>query len=277
MVPELPEVETVRRCLEPVLLGATLDRVEVRHPRLARRNRSVREVEERLRGGRIAGLRRRGKFLFADLDGGLTWVTHLGMSGRMRTAGPADPEDPHTHVVVGTDRNDEVRMVDPRTFGFVAAFTPDELSASPLSRLGPDAWTDLPRTPVLRAALAGRTVAIKARLLDQTFVAGLGNIYADEVLHRAGVRPTRPAGSLDPDEVAHLRAAIRPVLRAGIRWGGTSLSDLAYLLPNGTAGQYLHRLAVYDREDQPCRRCGSLILRTVITGRSSFFCPSCQR
>lgn len=276
-MPELPEVEVVRRSLEPVLLGAELVDVEVRHPRLARRNRSTFEVEHRLRGATVSRLRRHGKFLIGDLDRGWMWVLHLGMSGHLRTADPGDVEEAHTHVLVRTGGGMEVRMIDPRTFGFVAVLTPDEWEEAPFSRHGPDALDQLPVTARLVEGLEGRRVPIKARLLDQAFLAGLGNIYADEVLHRARIRPTRPAGSLRPGEVASLRSAIKPVLRAGIRWGGTSLDDLAYLLPDGAAGRYALRLRVYGREERPCPRCRSPITRTVVAGRSAYYCPTCQR
>jgi len=276
-MPELPEVETVRRCLEPVLTGADLVEVAVRHPRLARRNRSAAEIEDRLTGATVSTLRRHGKFLIADLDQGSVWVIHLGMSGHLRIAEPAEAEEAHTHVVVRTGGGKEIRMIDPRTFGFVAVLTPAEWEEAPFSRHGPDALDQLPVAARLANGLEGRRVPIKARLLDQTFLAGLGNIYADEVLHRSGLRPTRSAGSLRPGEVSALRSAIKPVLRAGIRWGGTSLNDLAYLLPDGAAGRYLERLHVYGREGQPCARCRSPIVRSVVAGRSTYYCPACQR
>jgi formamidopyrimidine-DNA glycosylase len=276
-VPELPEVEITRRSLVPALEGARILRAEVRHPRLARRQPRPTDVVDRLTGRSVGRLRRLGKFLIADLEGELAWVTHLGMSGRMQVAPPDATESPHTHVVVRTDRHQEIRMVDPRTFGSMVVLTPDELEHSSLVTIGPDALEALPRTPQLAHRLAGRRVAIKTLLLDQRFLAGLGNIYADEVLHRSGVRGNRPAGSLHADEVARMRAAVRPVLNAGLRWGGTSLADLAYLMPDGQAGSYVERLGVYGREDRPCRRCGTPILRMVLGGRSSFFCPRCQR
>jgi formamidopyrimidine-DNA glycosylase len=158
----------------------------------------------------------------------------------------------------------------------VAAYTPDEYAASPLARLGPDALEALPRTPRLAAALGGRTAPIKALLLDQSFIAGIGNIYADEILHRGGIRGDRPGGDLSADEIKALRRSVRPVLEAGLRWGGTSLNDLAYLLPDGRAGEFAAKLRVYGREDEPCRRCGTVIRRSVIRARSSFWCPSCQ-
>jgi formamidopyrimidine-DNA glycosylase len=273
-MPELPEVEATRRHLAEALAGLTVAAAEVRHPRMVRRQDRPGDFADRIEGRRVGGWERTGKFLMARLSGEVIWVTHLGMSGRAQVAPAGEPEAPHTNVVVRFDGGTEFRLVDPRTFGFVAAFLPDE--AERLPSLGPDALDALPRSPQLARRLAGRTVAVKALLLDQGFLAGLGNIYADEVLHRARIDPFRPAGSLDAGEVKRLRAAIRPVLEAGLRHGGTSLGDLAYLLPDGRAGEYLSRLAVYGREDQPCRRCGTPIRRAVLRQRSTHWCPRCQ-
>jgi formamidopyrimidine-DNA glycosylase len=273
-VPELPEVETIRRHLEPVVTGRRVVRVEVNHPRTTRRNVHPQDVVDRLTGAVVEELRRRGKFLFGVLDNGMTWVTHLGMSGRMSVTSPGAARAKHTHFAAETDQGNEVRLIDPRTFGFVAVVTPDELAA--FTDLGPDALTDLPPARSLATLLAGRTAPIKSLLLDQRLLAGLGNIYADEVLSRAGVRPTRQGGDLNYEEIARLRRAIKPILSAGIAAGGTSLDDLAYLLPDGEAGGYLRRLRVYGREGDHCRRCGTVIERVVVGGRSSFYCPTCQ-
>jgi formamidopyrimidine-DNA glycosylase len=274
-VPELPEVETIRRYLAPVLEGSRLIEAELRHPRTGRRNSRPQDVVDRLGGRRVSQLRRHGKFLFADLDRGLTWITHLGMSGHLQIARPGQPEAPHTHFVAHTNRDVDIRLVDPRTFGFVAVLTPAEMAT--FTRLGPDLWNGPPDGRQLGRLLSGRTAPIKALLLDQRLLAGLGNIYADEILHRARLQPLRLGGSLSPDEVRSLRASIRPVLKAGIEAGGTTLSDLAYLLPDGRAGENLERLRVYGREGEDCRRCGALIERVIVGGRSSFYCPRCQR
>jgi len=243
---------------------------------MARRHERPDDFPDRVVGRRVTALGRRGKFLLASLDGDMTWVTHLGMSGRLAVADPDEPESPHTNVVIHLDDGRQVRMVDPRTFGFVAAWTPEEMEGEFGGRVGRDALEDLPTARELAAALEGRTAPIKALLLDQRVIAGLGNIYADEILHRARVRPDRPGGSLTRDEIGALRAAVRPVLQAGLRHGGTSLDDLAYLLPDGRAGEYLGRLTAYGREGEACRRCGGIIERTVIRARSSFWCRGCQ-
>jgi formamidopyrimidine-DNA glycosylase len=276
-MPELPEVESTRRHLAPVLEGKRIVAVSVRRDRMVRHHERPGDFADRLTGRSVRSLGRVGKMLRASLDGDLTWVVHLGMSGRMAIHRSEDPEAPHTNVVVRLDDGTEVRMVDPRTFGFTAVLTPEEMRTGVGSGWGPDALDDLPSARRLADALEGRAAPIKALLLDQRLVAGLGNIYADEVLFRARIRPGRAGGSLTTDEVGRLRAAVRPVLEAGLRHGGTSLGDLAYLLPDGRAGDYLRRLRVYGRAGERCRRCGGTVERSVIRSRSAFWCRGCQR
>lgn len=275
-MPELPEVESTRRFVAPELVGRTITSVDVRRPRMVRRQvRSV-DFADRLTGQRIGAVRRHGKFMLVDVADGIVWVTHLGMSGRVQLAATGDPEAPHTNVVVTLDSGREFRLIDPRMFGFVAAYTPEEYAESSLVRLGPDAYEDLPSSRALAHRLARRRAPIKPLLLDQGIVAGLGNIYADETLYRARISPFRPGGDIEFAEIKRLRAAIKSTLAAGLRWGGTSLDDLAYLLPDGRAGEFLHRLRVYGREDEPCRRCGTPIHRAVLRARSTHWCPNCQ-
>jgi formamidopyrimidine-DNA glycosylase len=275
-MPELPEVEATRRHLAPVLEGVTVIEATARRDRMVRLHERPEDFDDRMRGRRVSSLDRVGKMLMARMSGDMTWVTHLGMSGRMAVHRSGDPEAAHTNVVVRLRGGVEVRMIDPRTFGFVGAFTPAEMETGIGSRWGPDALDALPATRDLAESLAGRTASIKAILLDQRVVAGLGNIYADEVLFRARIRPERPSGSLSANEVAALRRSIRPVLQEALRGGGTSLGDLAYLLPDGRAGEHLSRLAAYGREGEPCRRCHGVIVRSVIRSRSAFWCPRCQ-
>ena len=275
-MPELPEVETTRRGLVPVLAGRSVARVEVLHPRMLRRQPDPADFVPRLSGQVVGELRRRGKFLLIEVGDGHTWVFHLGMSGRMSINAGEAPRHPHTRVVVRTDAGQEVRMVDPRTFGFTAVLTAGELAASSIARLGPDALTALPSARELASGAAGRRVATKTLLLDQRYLAGLGNIYADEVLFAAAIAGDRPAGSLSLAEVGAIRTAIGRVLADGLEHGGTSLDDLAYLLPDGRAGRHLEYLSVYGREGKPCRRCGAPIVKARINGRSSHRCPACQ-
>lgn len=275
-MPELPEVETTRRHLADALEGVHILSAELARDRMARRNRRPSDVPERLAGRAVSRVGRIGKFIVVELDHDLRWVIHLGMSGRLRIVDPTEPMERHANLVVWLSSGLQVRFVDPRTFGFTAVWTPEEWDESAMPALGPDALEDLPSSDEFGRSLAGRTAPIKALLLDQRILAGLGNIYADEVLIRARVHPRRPGGSLSPEEVRRLRQAVRPVLEAGIQYGGTSLDDLAYLLPDGRAGEYLSRLLAYGRTGLPCNACGTPIERIVIAQRSSHFCPTCQ-
>ncbi len=275
-MPELPEVETTRRSLAPVLEGAVISAVVVARERMVRRQPNPDDFARRLADRRIISVGRHGKFLMTSLDTDILWVTHLGMSGRISLVDGAEPIADHSNVIVSLDSGIDFRFIDPRTFGFVAAFTPEELAESSLARLGRDALSDLPRAKQLAALLAGRRAPIKALLLDQNVVAGIGNIYADESLHRAAIAPHRSGGSLTQQEIGALRRAIRDTLRHALAYGGTSLDDLAYLLPDGRTGDYMSRLRAYGREGEPCRRCGSEMVRSLIRARSSFWCPGCQ-
>jgi len=280
-MPELPEVESTRLALIPDLEGKIIKRVEVARDRMVRRQENPADFVSRLSGRRIGRLWRHGKFLMADvgedMDGPeFIWVTHLGMSGRIQVATAADEVVKHTNVLVELQDGTQFRFVDPRTFGFVAVWTPEELEETSIGRLGPDALTDLPRAAKLATTLAGRSAPIKALLLDQNVIAGVGNIYADESLHRAAISPHREGGSLSTDDLRGLRLGIKQSLAAGLKWGGTSLDDLAYLLPDGRAGEYTARLRAYGREGERCGRCGNTIRRDVIRQRSSFWCESCQ-
>lgn len=275
-MPELPEVEITRRHLDDAMAGHVIVSVTVTHVRTSRHNGAPFEVEQRLVGRRVKSVGRKGKFLVAPLDDGQTLVAHLGMSGRFAVETEQAPLAAHTHFRALLDDGTEIRFVDPRTFGFVAVFTDEELGESGVARLGPDAWLELPTTDQLVGALARRTAPIKALLLDQGPISGLGNIYADEALHIAGIHPLRPGNSLSPPELERLRSAVGQVLTTAIENGGTSLDDLAYLLPDGRAGENLDRLLIYGRTDLPCARCGTPIERIVVRGRSSHFCPLCQ-
>ena len=273
-LPELPEVEITRRHLESVLVGRVLEEVTVGHVRTTRHNASPAEVVTRLEGRRVAAVDRVGKFLAIRLDDDQTMVAHLGMSGRWSVNG--DEGVPHTHFVARLDDGAVVSFIDPRTFGFVAVYDEDDLATSGLGRLGPDAWVDPPEPSELAARLSARTAPIKALLLDQGPIAGLGNIYADEALHLAGIHPLTPGGELTGEDLERLLEGVRSVLADAIASGGTTLEDLAYLLPDGRAGDNLARLRVYGRAEEPCLACGTPIERTVIRARSTHFCPRCQ-
>ncbi len=276
-MPELPEVETTRRLIHPLVVGRTIDSVVVERPeRMLRRQERPSDFATRLTGRRILDTGRHGKRLMLLLDGDLVWLIHLGMSGRISVADAGTDAPPHTHVRVVLDDGSEIRFTDPRTFGYTVVSTPGELDDDPSARHGPDAWTRPPGLDELRERLQGRTAPIKALLVDQGIVAGVGNIYADEALHAARIDPHRPGGSLTDAELEALMSAVHDVLAAGIAAGGTTLADQAFLLPDGRSGEYMTDLAAYGREDEPCPRCGHPIRRDVIRNRSTFWCPGCQ-
>ena len=288
-MPELPEVETVRRGLEPVLAGARLTRVEARRPDL--RFPLPDGFVQRLVGARIEGLGRRAKYLLAPLDRGETLVIHLGMTGRFEMEGgakaagrpgdfamaaPADPR--HAHVVFETDAGARVTYFDARRFGYMDLIPTEGLSDSRWFKgLGPEPLGGEFDAAYLARAFAGRRQAVKSVLLDQRTIAGLGNIYVSEALHRAGIAPDRPAGSLKPAKLKALAAAIRAVLQDAIEAGGSTLRD--YAAADGSLGYFQHSFAVYGREGEACRRagCKGVVERTVQAGRSTFACSSCQR
>jgi formamidopyrimidine-DNA glycosylase len=232
-----------------------------------------------LRGRTLRRVRRHGKFLIVDLDGGDALVAHLRMSGQLRIHDRRDEMVKHTHVVVDFDDGAQLRFVDPRTFGemFVDSLTGDRPAA--LMSLGPDAMDPGLRAPALHARLTTgrRQATIKAALLDQRAVAGVGNIYADEALFAAGLHPERPANSLTLAEAATLRTELRRILRAAIAARGTSFRDEGYVDAYGQLGGYALRHQVYGRSAQPCPRCGTPIEKILVAQRGTHFCPSCQR
>lgn len=255
------------------MVGRTLVSVSVTHDRTARHNGSPQEVIDRIRGRRVLDVNRHGKFLRFSLDDEQTVIAHLGMSGRWAV----DPAPtPHTHFVATLDSGSTVAFIDPRTFGFVAVYDEEELVTSGISRLGPDAWTSELAADEILGRLSSRTAPIKALLLDQGIVAGLGNIYADEVLFASGVHPLTPGNQVSPDLARALLGATKTVLAAALENGGTTLDDLAYLLPDGRAGDNLSALKVYGRTDEPCFQCGTPIERVIVRARSTHFCPTCQ-
>ncbi|MEA1904110.1 MAG: bifunctional DNA-formamidopyrimidine glycosylase/DNA-(apurinic or apyrimidinic site) lyase [Actinomycetota bacterium] len=276
-LPELPEVEITRRHLEAAMVGRVMSDVSIRHQRTSRHNASPDEVEALLTGRLVRSVGRHGKFLLIGLDDEHTLVGHLGMSGRFSVVDHDAETEPHTHFVARLDDGHEVRFVDPRTFGFIAVFDEDELGRSGVGRLGPDAFDSPPSANDLAERLKGRSAPIKALLLDQGPVSGLGNIYADEALFGAGIHPISEGGELGVSEIAALLDSVRTVLGRAIENGGTTLDDLAYLLPDGRAGDNMTVLSVYGRTGEPCVDCGRPIERIIIRGRSTHFCPICQQ
>ena len=283
-MPELPEVETVRRGLEPVMTGAVIASAQVNRPDL--RWPFPDGMADRLTGQRVLALRRRSKYILADLSSGETLLIHLGMSGRMLISG-ALPGDfhhihpapaKHDHVVLNMENAARVTFNDARRFGAMDLLPTATAEAHPLlASLGPEPFGNEFSEEYLVSRLKGRETPIKSALLDQKIIAGLGNIYVCEVLFRAGISPTRVAGRISAARIAGLVPIIRQVLAEAIDAGGSSLRD--YRQTDGELGYFQHRFHVYDREGQPCTTpgCGGTIARLVQSGRSSFHCPVCQR
>jgi len=274
-MPELPEVETIRLALEPHVVGRRFERVEINDSRLVRPFEPM-AVAAELEGERVAALDRRGKYLIVRFESDRVLLIHLRMTGSLRhAAGGALGEDPHRRAVVSLDDGSDVAYRDVRRFGTWHLLEPDEVEGYLEQRLGGEPLERSFTARRLAERLAGRQAPIKAALLDQRTVAGLGNIYVDEALWRAQVHPLRPAGTLDPDELARLTKAIRAALRAGIARQGASLRD--YSTPDGRRGRAQERFRVYGRAGEPCPRCGTPIDKIRAGGRGTWYCPSCQR
>ena len=278
-MPELPEVETVVRGLRPKLEGHRLKRVEQRRPDL--RFPLPENFAGRLTGRRVERIVRRAKYMVLHLDDGQALLCHLGMSGRMTIVerghnGKRPALDRHDHVVFTTDAGAEIRFNDARRFGIMDLVAQAALEEHPLLRaLGPEPLGNDFNGPALAAALKGKRTPIKAALLDQRVVAGLGNIYVCEALFFAGISPRRLAHTVQGGRAEKLAAAVRQVLTRAIEAGGSSLRD--YVQANGELGYFQHEWAVYGREGEPCRSCGALIKRQVQSARSTFYCRRCQR
>jgi formamidopyrimidine-DNA glycosylase len=274
-VPELPEVETVRLGLEPVLVGRRLDRVEITDPRLTRPF-DPRTVAAELEGERVSGLERRGKYLVVRFDSGRALLIHLRMTGGLRhAAGGTLPDDPYRRAVVSLDDGSDVAYRDVRRFGTWLLAEADEVEPYLETRVGVEPLDDAFTPRRLGERLSGRRAPIKAAILDQRTTAGLGNIYADEALWRARIHPLRPGGSLRPAELRRLHRAVRDALETGLARQGATLRD--YAKPDGSSGSMQDEFAVYGREGEPCERCGTPIEKTRAGGRGTWYCPRCQR
>ena len=280
-MPELPEVETVRRGLALRLEGRRFARVRQNRPDL--RFPLPADFAARLEGRRIEAVKRRAKYLLIDLEDGTVLLAHLGMSGRMLVTRREEAvSEPHDHVVFETDDGWVVRFNDARRFGLMDLAAREDLERHPLlAGLGPEPLEPEFDGPSLATALAGRATSIKAALLDQRIVAGLGNIYVSEILYRAGISPRRRAGSIAGARAERLAAAVKSVLAEAVAAGGSSLKD--YVQTSGELGYFQHRWAVYDREGRPCPGCDcdpietGGIRRITQGGRSTFYCPRRQR
>lgn len=274
-MPELPEVEVLRQSLEPHLLGDRIESVLVRNAAL-RMPVSGRELRQRMVGRRVLALRRRSKYLLADVEGGSTLLVHLGMSGRLCLADRSAPAETHEHVVFGLASGRDLRFRDPRRFGLVKAQSTERLESSLLLRhLGVEPLSPEFDGGRLRELALKRRGPVKSFLMDGRLVVGVGNIYATESLHRAGIHPARSVARIAPQRWDRLAVAVREVLERAIADGGTTLNDFANGL--GEQGYFQTRLLAYDRAGEPCETCGSTIRRLVQGGRSTYYCPSCQR
>jgi formamidopyrimidine-DNA glycosylase len=270
-MPELPEVENYRRDLHDLLIGRQFTHVRVDWPNQIGAP-SVPELGQRLPGQRITEVGRRGKYLVFTLSGGDSLLIHLKMSGRLMIEPATAAPDPHTHVVFGLDTDHELRFRDTRKFGRVYLVTdPDDV----LGTLGPEPLAPDFTVERLADMLSNRRGRLKPLLLNQQFLAGIGNIYADEALHRANLHPLRTADTLTQDDILRLHSAIQTTLRQAIDHRGTSFSWV-YRDAYGEPGEFQSMLQVYNREGEPCYQCGTEIVRIVVGQRSTYFCPLCQ-
>ncbi|MEO1043696.1 MAG: bifunctional DNA-formamidopyrimidine glycosylase/DNA-(apurinic or apyrimidinic site) lyase [Pseudomonadota bacterium] len=287
-MPELPEVETVKRGLAPAMTGSVITAVDQRRPDL--RFPFPDNFAQRLTGAKVEAVERRAKFLLFPLDSQETMIAHLGMTGRFsidtgrQTIEPGafyapDPPSGHDHLVLDvrapSGLSQRITFSDPRRFGFIELFPTQGLEAGRLAALGPEPLSDAFSAEALVSRLKGKATPIKSALLDQKVVAGLGNIYVCEALLRAGISPKRLARSIGKVRAERLVAAIKDVLSEAIEAGGSTLRD--YAAADGSEGGYQQRFYVYDREGEPCRLCGSPVKRMVQSGRSTFYCSACQR
>jgi formamidopyrimidine-DNA glycosylase len=274
-VPELPEVETVRRRLEPVLVGRRFERVEILDSRLTRPFDPT-EVAAELETERVVALDRRGKYLVVRFESGRALLIHLRMTGTLLHVNGARPPvaDTHLRAVVSLDDGSDVVYRDVRRFGTWLLVGPEEAEPYLRARLGGEPLARAFTSKRLAEALRGRRAPVKAAILDQRRLAGVGNIYADEALWRARIDPRRPAGELSEDELRALHRGIRAALRAGIARQGATLRD--YRTPDGGSGAMQHEFKVYGREGKPCERCGRPIEKIRAAGRGTWYCAGCQ-
>ena len=271
-MPELPEVETTRRGIEPYVVGVRIREVIVKRGDL---RQPVSEDLALIEGRRVLGVKRRSKYLLLEIDDGSTVLIHLGMSGSLRVIVPADAWKRHDHVGITLGNGKQLRFHDPRRFGLVLRLTGDPMKHALLEHLGPEPLEDGFTAGYLKAACAKRTVAIKLAIMDAKVVVGVGNIYASEALFRAGILPKSAANKVSAARLGKLVAAIKAVLTDSINEGGTTLRD--FLHSDGEPGYFKQRLFVYERKGEPCRVCGTPIRQAVLGQRSTYWCPRCQK
>jgi formamidopyrimidine-DNA glycosylase len=277
-MPELPEVETVRRDLERDIAGLRIKGVEVNDLRSIRRHGKKAPFVKALDGAKVTHVNRRGKYLVLSLDTGSVLVIHLGMSGQLRRNAAKDALETHTRVVLTFTQKGQLRFIDPRKFGemFVVEADAIEDEVPELAHLGFDPVEQAVSWTRFGQALVNRSVKLKPLLMDQKFIAGIGNIYADEILYGAGLRYDRLSDSLSTQEIRRLYRSLVETLHDAIKYRGSTLSDGQYVDLQGKPGEYQEHHQVYDREGQACRRCRAVIVRVKANSRSTFFCEQCQ-
>jgi len=278
-MPELPEVEVIRRDLEREVVGKRVKSVEADGMRSIRRHHSRKQFAGHLEGKKMTGVERRGKYILVKLEGGEVLVIHLGMSGQLiRAKGTRDQMAKHTHVVITFTQGGQLRFIDPRTFGemFVTDMDVVEKEVSELAHLGMDpldapmSWDQFGRL------VASKHQKLKPLLMDQKFLAGIGNIYSDEILWGAGLRWDRQSDSLSPEEIRRLYRAMMEILQEAVKYRGSSLADEQYVDLYGKPGEFQQHHKVYAREGEACRRCRRPLVRQRVGGRSTYFCEACQ-
>jgi formamidopyrimidine-DNA glycosylase len=274
-MPELPEVEVLRRSLAPLLLGEKIVGVRVRNSAL-REKVDRRQLGRMVRGREIRALRRRAKYLWIDLEADRTLVIHLGMSGRLTVLGRAAPVEPHEHVAFRLGTGRRLAFRDPRRFGLVLALPSGSLESDPrFARLGVEPLSDEFCGDLLGKLARRRRGPVKSFLMDGRLVAGVGNIYASEALNEAAIHPRRSVARISRQSWRRLAAAVQATLRQAIEQGGTTLNDFAD--GEGRSGYFQVSLRVYGREGEACPRCGRVVRSLVMSGRSTYYCPGCQR
>lgn len=274
-MPELPEVETIILSLYPNVIGRKIESVEVLLPKVIKKP-ELSVFIKHVAGRSITGLKRRGKLLLFELDKYYVMVVHLRMTGRLIYTPPDVPREKHTHIIFYLDNGMELRYQDVRQFGTICMVPLEHLDTVPsLRSLGPDALDSTFTRDHFKKRIKGRRGQIKKILLDQTFVTGIGNIYADEILWQACIHPERPVDTLSARELGKLYVVMREILSRAVKYRGTTLKD--YVDGNGHPGEYQNFLAVHGRENQLCPRCSSLIVRIKSAGRGTYFCPVCQK
>ncbi|MBM3672778.1 MAG: bifunctional DNA-formamidopyrimidine glycosylase/DNA-(apurinic or apyrimidinic site) lyase [Actinobacteria bacterium] len=277
-MPELPEVEVVRRDLERELIGKRVKSVEVDGMRTVRRHHNRKQFTSRLEGKKFVGVERRGKYILARIEGGDVLVIHLGMSGQLlRAKSGRETKAKHTHVIITFSQGGQLRFIDPRTFGEMFVTEADALNrVSELSHLGIDPLENALSWEQFGSLINQRRAKLKPLLMDQKFLTGIGNIYSDEILWGAGLRGDRTSDSLSAQEVRRLYRSMVETLQDAVKYRGSSLADMQYVDLHGKPGEYQQHHKVYARDGEACRRCRHPIVRERYGGRSTYYCEACQ-